>query len=60
MLDLSGPGPHSKGTGFGQVQVSTFCVEQGLLAVGGFVGELILADACTGALLHRCSGHQSS
>ena len=55
VLDLSGPGLHSRGTGFGQVQVSTFCVEHGLLAVGGFVGELIVADTRTGALLHRCA-----
>ena len=54
VLDLSSGGEHSRATGFGRVQISTFCVGQGLLAVGGFTGELIIADVHTGRLLSRC------
>ncbi|BDA49641.1 Uncharacterized WD repeat-containing protein C2A9.03 [Coccomyxa sp. Obi] len=44
VLDLSGASTDSRTPGFGRVQISTFCVRHDLVAVGGFAGELIIAN----------------
>lgn len=54
MLDLSGEGTDSRESGFGRVQISTFCVRHDLVATGGFAGELIVANLRQKGLKCRC------
>lgn len=53
VLDLSGSSTDSRASGFGRVQISTFCVRHNLIAAGGFAGELIVADARQDSLVCR-------
>lgn len=57
VMDLSGGSRRSFAPGLGRVVVSTLCVQDNLIAAGGFNGDLVIRNTSQQEPVCRCAFH---